>query len=198
MRSSYIENDYASIFSTTVVANRCTKIVEVGILDGYSLIALAGGVRSMHMAYGVSGHIDAYDLFDEYNFKHGNIEEVRNKLEKDCLSEYVSVFQGDAYQVHDKYKNWEINLLHVDISNTGETIRRIMELWHSKIEFGGFILFEGGSVERDNIKWMLKYKKESINPEIMTNKIIQENYDVKIYEPFPSLTVLKKKYLHDR
>jgi predicted O-methyltransferase YrrM len=198
MRSSYIENDYSNIFSTTVVAYRCTKIVELGILDGYSLIALAGGMRSMHMTYGVQGHIDAYDLFNDYQFKHGNMQEVKTKLEENCLNEYVSVFQGDAYQVHDKYKNEEINLLHVDISNTGETVRRIMELWHLKIAKGGIILFEGGSIERDNIKWMLKYKKESINPEVMTNRTIQDNYDVKIYEPFPSVTMLKKRHAHDR
>ena len=46
------------------------------------------------------------------------------------------------------------------------------------------ILFEGGSLERDNIEWMKKYNKQPINS---VKSII--NYNV-IEEKFPSISKL--------
>jgi hypothetical protein len=68
----------------------------------------------------------------------------------------------------------EFDFLHLDISNTGETINK---LFNSINVNNKIIVFEGGSIERDNIEWMVKYRKQPMNPllakyncELLTDK----------------------------
>jgi len=194
MRSSYELNNYGLLFENYPLAWKYYNIVELGILDGYSLLHLAKGVRSLHKFYGYNERkIDAYDLFDDYEFNHGNKEEVEELLIYNCLSEYVNIIKGNAYEVYRDYEDKSIELLHVDISNTGETLNRVMELWSPKIKERGMILFEGGSEERDNVEWMKSYNKPSIREELESNRIINKQYIYATYCLFPSLTVLFKK-----
>jgi hypothetical protein len=83
--------------------------------------------------------------------------------------------------------------MHIDISNTGDTVRKILELWDSKISTSAMVCFEGGSEERDQIEWMVKYGMPPIKAEIENNPIIKEKYVYATYLPFPSLTCLLKK-----
>jgi len=69
-------------------------------------------------------------------------------------------------------------MMHVDISNDGYVIRNI-----SKYKNKGLIFFEGGSLERDNVDWMIKYKKPSIN-------YCGVEYEVLI-DKFPSMSQIK-------
>lgn len=59
-----------------------------------------------------------------------------------------------------------------------------------KLKDDGIILMEGGSEERDNIEWMIKYNKSKIKPVL---KKYSENYDIKIIGKIPSITIIKKK-----
>ena len=90
----------------------------------------------------------------------------------------------NAFKVHDQYKDNSVDILHVDISNDGDTVRRIMKLWNSKIVDGGLIMFEGGSLERDEIEWMKKYNKESLREEFLMNQIIRDYYTYETYVAF--------------
>ena len=74
------------------------------------------------------------------------------------------------YRTFTDHKDNSVDFFHIDLSNTGEIVNKIMELWDEKIVIGGLILFEGGTVDRDKIKWMVKYDKKPIKPEIETNK----------------------------
>ena len=47
------------------------------------------------------------------------------------------------------------------------------------------MILEGGSEERDNINWMIKYNKTKIQP------IIKKN-NIKVIGSFPSITLFKK------
>lgn len=51
------------------------------------------------------------------------------------------------------------------------------------------MLLEGGSEERDNVEWMVKYNKRKINPYL---KSISDKYDITIIDRFPSLTIINK------
>lgn len=188
MRSSYIENNYGDLIKNYVIS-ACPKVsVELGVLDGYSTLHIAKGLRDINKMYGIKSNLDAYDLFGDYAYKHGSQNEVSDLLSKNSLLDYVNLIKGDAYKVYSNYDF--INFLHIDISNTGKVIRDILTLWHSKIASEGLILIEGGSIERDNVEWMRKYFKESIRKEIETNEIIRDNYSYIIHEEFPSMTVL--------
>jgi hypothetical protein len=190
--SSYNANNYGDVFYANVVAFRPQLIVELGILDGYSLYHMARGVEKIKQ-YQVFSKIDAYDLFDEYPYKHGNRDNILQKLQIDGYDRFASVKQGNAYKVCENYPNGSISMLHIDISNTGKIIRDLMQLWDPKMCVGGVILIEGGTEERDRIEWMIKYNMEPIKPEIEKNEIINKKYVYATYLKFPGLTVLLKK-----
>ena len=82
----------------------------------------------------------------------------------------------DFYYWLDNY-TIEFDLLHLDISNDGDIISKMYDKYpNSKV------IFEGGSIERDNIDWMVRYKKTKIT-------LIQTSCKYKIInDAFPSLS----------
>jgi len=192
LNSSYAKNNYGRVFEQIVKSSLARNIVELGVLYGYSTIHLAKGLAYNKTHFGIFGHLNSYDLWESYPYKHTAMPKTQDIINESNLGDFITLNKGDAFEVYEKYDDESICLLHVDISNTGETIKRIMPLWNSKIRRNGIILFEGGSVERDNVDWMLKYKEPPIRDEINSNKIINEVYSVNTYEKFPSLTALHK------
>ena len=188
MNSSYKKNNYSEVFYSIVREFQPNIAVELGILDGYSTCAIAKGIKDNKF-----GKLESYDLFEDYPYKHGIQEEVQKMINKRDLQDSVSLFKGDAFEVYDKYDNNSLLFLHVDISNDGDIISKILELWNSKIDVGGQIIFEGGTEERDNIEWMKKYNRSSIKQEIETNTILNTCYVYGTYLKFPGLTVCLKK-----
>ena len=76
----------------------------------------------------------------------------------------------------------DFDLLHLDISNDGKTVTDVFNRVKSKIEIGSTMIFEGGTEERDNIEWMLKYNKTPIN------SIKEEINYIVLNENFPSVS----------
>ena len=185
MRSSYIQNNYGEVFKSIINAFKPQRCVELGILDGYSTSFIAGTLQEIG-----AGTLTAYDLFDGYQYQHGSMAEVTQRL-----ADYknLTIVEADAFKVHDRYQSSSVDFLHVDLSNTGEIVRKIMAAWDEKMVQGGVILFEGGTQERDQIEWMVKYQKQPIKPEIEINEIIQRRYVYGTYLKFPGLTMLLKK-----
>jgi predicted O-methyltransferase YrrM len=184
--SSYEQNHYEDVFKLMVKSFQPCNCVELGVLDGYSTSAIADGLQ-----FNGRGIVKAYDLFEDYEFNHRNYADVAKKFEG---NQHVEIIKKDAFSVHEEYGDRSVDFLHVDLSNDGSIIRKIMEQWNDKMVYGGLILFEGGSEERDNIEWMKKYNKEPIKPELESNKIIEDNvYVFCTYLKFPSLTVLLRK-----
>ena len=129
LRSSYIENDFGGLFKQYAIAFQPTTFVELGVLDGYSTLHIAKGIEWLAKNRAYRGHLDAYDLFDDYEFKHGRKDDVEKLLEDNGVAQYVNVQKGDAYKVYSNYpdmvldKVLAIEFLHIDISNTGQVIR---------------------------------------------------------------------------
>lgn len=192
MRSSYLQNNYADVFRAVIISRQLQCCVELGILDGYSLIAIGKALREVGDTFSKPVFLDAYDLFEKYPYKHGKFCEVRDLINKEKLEEITTIIPGDAFKVHANYSDKHLDFLHVDISNTGTTVKKIMKLWDSKIKPGGVILFEGGSAERDKVEWMIKYKMPSLAKELKNNPVIRAKYKSFLFESFPSLTMLIK------
>jgi predicted O-methyltransferase YrrM len=192
MDSSYIQNNCGEIIKNFVVAFRPLKAVELGVLNGYSTSYIAEGLKFNKTFFDTDGHLDSYDLWEEYKYKHGDMQEVQQMLKTKKLDDFVTLNKGNAFEVYSNY-NQEIDFLHVDISNTGEIVRKIIELWNDKIVNNGIVIFEGGSEERDKIEWMISYGKSPIKIELENNSIIKQYYTYTTYIPFPSMTVLIKK-----
>ena len=185
MKSSYKENNYQEVFAAIIAAFCPLRCVELGVLHGYSTFAIGAALKRLGR-----GELHAFDLFDDYEFNHSREEDVRMMFNK-C--DNVHIFKHDAFTVHDRYEDRCVDLLHVDLSNSGDTVKMIMERWDRKMVHGGIILFEGGTEERDNVEWMTKYAKPPIKPELETNQIIADNYIFGTYLKFPGLTMLLKK-----
>ena len=193
MRSSYIQNNYGPVFENTVKTFLPQRCVELGVLDGYSTLAIARGIRTASILSAHLSHLHAYDLWDDYKYKHGRMEEVQKLLVEARLSEFVTLYKKDAYEVYKDYEQESVCMLHVDISNDGDVLNKIMEQWHEKLSMGGMLLFEGGSLERDEIEWMKKYNKKPIKPVIQSHEILNKWYIYATYNAFPSLSVFIRK-----
>ena len=105
--------------------------------------------------------------------------------------ENVEIKYGDFYKVINNYPDNSIDILHIDIVNNGNTYEFMFQNCINKITNDGFIIMEGGSEYRDNIQWMIKYKKEKIQPIIKKYKNI---YNIKTFGIFPSI-IIKNKIL---
>ena len=187
MYSSYKENNFNEIFYETVLEFPPQVAVELGVLEGYSTIAIARALDKSGV-----GHLDAYDIWEDYKYRHSTQGEVQKAINTWDLSKVVTLHKQDAYTVHENYEDRSVHLLHIDISNDGDVFNTMLANWDSKVSHCGLILFEGGSEERDKVEWMVKHNKKPIRPEISSNQLANTNYIYGGYNAFPSLTIMKK------
>ena len=176
IESSYREHDLGRTFYDIVLEKKPKKIVEWGVLYGYSTVAMAMALDELG-----EGHITGYDLFDDYAFKHSTMGQTQANVDQYGVSKYVTLVQGDFDQW---IKNPEpFDLLHVDISNKGDTIARLYEAVKDRIAAGSTVVFEGGAPgERDEIPWMVKYGFPRITDSGVPYRVLDAR--------FPSLSMM--------
>lgn len=183
IKSSYNTNNinYGDIFSLLVRLYKPKKIVEFGILEGYSLKNMADAGNLLN----IKPEIVGYDIFNKFNGNHANMLKLL-----DIFSEYknIKLCDGDFYKIYNDFTDNSIDMLHIDIANDGNTFEFAITNYLPKMRAGGIMILEGGSVERDNIEWMIKYNKKSINSVLNENN--REN--IIVMNNFPSLTIILK------
>jgi predicted O-methyltransferase YrrM len=181
MRSSYKNKlDFSNIFETILFLQNPKKIIEFGILDGFSLKCFASNVSDDCI-------LDAYDLFEDFNGNHSNYNKLTELFKK---YNNVNIQKGDFYKLYDNIENNSIDIIHIDIANTGYTYEFAFTNYINKLTKDGIMILEGGSEERDNIDWMIKYNKLKIRNVIEKYNNI---YNIYTLPNFPSLTIVKKK-----
>lgn len=181
MNSSYNNKvDFGDIISTITFMKNPQKIVECGILEGYSLSKFIESSSS-------TTSIDAYDIFDKFNGNHAIKDRI---MEQFSPYKNVNIDEGDFYEVLKKYPDSSIDILHIDIANNGEVYEYMFENYSKKIKKNGIILMEGGSEKRDNIEWMIKYNKPKINPVL---KKWSNTYNILTIGEIPSITIIQNK-----
>jgi predicted O-methyltransferase YrrM len=180
LSSSYLDHGYGNFFYALARVLKPTLCVEMGILHGFSLLNVASALRDNGV-----GTIHGLDLFEDYPYRHGNYAELRDNVATLGLSNIVEVDQADGFENVDRFE--KLDLLHVDISNNGDTFRKTFDLWAGKV--GSVIVLEGGSQTRDQIDWMLEYRKPPIHPVLEKIKVDYPQWSIFVLEPFPSMTV---------
>ncbi len=185
MRSSYKQNHYGWLFDGLITVTRPKVIVECGVLDGYSLLACAVAAESCE------GKVFAYDLFDDYQFKHGNKEEIERMLKENDVKN-VTLVKEDAFKAAARHEDNSVDFLHIDIANDGDKLAEILNVWHPKLKQDALFVFEGGSFERDQVEWMRKYNKSPIASFKLWSKFMVY-YEFVTITPFPSVTICRKK-----
>ena len=181
MNSSYNNKiNFGDIISAITFLKKPQKIVECGILEGYSLSKFIENSSP-------NTQIVAYDIFDKFNGNHA----IKDKIIKQFSPhKNVNIEYGDFYNVFKLHENKSIDILHIDIANNGDVYEFMFQNYVDKLKDDGIILMEGGSEERDNIEWMIKYNKSKIKPVL---EKYSENYDIKTIGKIPSITIIKKK-----
>ena len=125
MNSSYKSKiDFGDIISTITFMNNPQKIVECGILEGYSLSKFIESSSS-------NTSIDAYDIFDKFNGNHAIKDKIINQF---STYENVTIQYGDFYKVLKKYPNKSIDILHIDIANNGDVYEYMFQNYIHKIK----------------------------------------------------------------
>ena len=171
MPSSYVNPiDYGTLFEALVVTLRPKTILEIGILDGFSLARFAEASNS-------ETEIRAYDIFEEFNGNHAT-KATLEEMFRDYPN--VSISYGDFYQLHKEIGSMDI--IHIDIANNGDVFEYALEHYLPKLSANGIMILEGGSKERDEVDWMVQYDKPKIAP-------IVEKHGLRVLGTFPSITL---------
>lgn len=176
IKSSYTKYHYNKVFQSICFSINPSKIVEFGILEGYSL--------DCFINYSQNCDIEANDLFDDFPYNAADYNSIANKYQK---KSNVSIYKRDFYKSVDLYEDNSIDILHIDIANNGETFDFAIQNYLPKVR--GIMIMEGGSEERDMVEWMVKYDKPKIRP------ILQKYSDsvrIEVLEDFPSITLIRK------
>ena len=181
MRTSYANPiNFGDVLGAVTFLTRPQKIVEIGILDGFSLDVFCSSRE-------VGAVVEAYDIFDDFSGNHADYGWLQEKFKG--VAE-LTIAHGDFYEVFEKYENASIDLLHIDIANDGDIYSFAFGNYIPKLAPGGIMMLEGGSPERDQVEWMLKYDKPAVSPVLSE---FSELYDIRVVGKMPSLTMVKRK-----
>lgn len=181
--SSYEQNNYGELFYSLIRIYQPEKVVELGTKAGYSAYHMARGLKRNG-----KGSLDLYDLWGKYEFNSVPKSSAEENLKE--FSNIVSLNLGNAIDVDKAYKT--VDILHVDVSNEGGILEKIIPRWIDKTR--QLIIIEGGSSERDQVGWMIKFKKLPIKTWL--ENFAHKRGDIEYFtiEPFPSVTIIKKNY----
>ena len=110
MRTSYknINLSYGDLLDSITLVKNPKKIIEIGILDGYSLECFTKNSNKDTEIY-------AYDLFEDFNGNHSNKNELISKF-SDFSN--VKIEYGNFYELNNIIET-NIDIIHIDIANNG-------------------------------------------------------------------------------
>jgi|TARA_B110000208_G_scaffold99321_1_gene124013 predicted O-methyltransferase YrrM len=181
MNSSYNNNiDYSDLLKCITFIKQPTKIVEFGLLEGFSLQTFLDHSSNDCM-------IEGYDIFDDFIGNKANYDHITNLFKDD---QNVSIYKRDFYTSYEQFKDNSIDILHIDIANTGAVYQFVFDHYIQKITQNGIIILEGGSEKRDHYEWMITYNKPKIKPVI---EKYREHYNIITIGKFPSITLVQHK-----
>lgn len=152
IESSYQQSGMGKILYNAVIEVGAQKIIDFGILNGYSTVCMAMAARE------TGGKVYAYDLFNDYEFNGPNTSVLQENFSRYNVAHLIELKKVNFYEWLNDIEDFDI--LHLDISNDGDIISKLHEATR---DGRGQVFFEGGSEERDAQDWMLKYNKKPIN-----------------------------------
>jgi len=179
MNSSYLSKiDFGDLLSVITKITNPKKIVEFGLLDGFSLKTFADNSKDCS--------IEGYDIFEDFVGNSASMSKLTETFEN---YENVSIKKGDFYKSVSLFEDGSIDILHVDIANNGEVYAFAIDNYFRKLRENGLLILEGGSEERDNLDWMIRYNKPKIQPILEKHR---NKYEIFVVNKFPSITIIKK------
>lgn len=180
LQSSYSDHGYGVFLYALARTLRPSSCVELGVFQGSSLLSVASALRD-------NGHgtVVGFDLFEDYPYRHESQEKACDNIRCCGLPEWAQLRRADAFAAHEAFAS--VDWLHVDLSNNGDTVRRLFSQWESKVS--QVMLFEGGAAERDRVDWMLSHAKPPIAPAIEALRKEHPEWRFMVLAPYPSMTL---------
>ncbi|MDO8619481.1 MAG: class I SAM-dependent methyltransferase [Candidatus Daviesbacteria bacterium] len=180
--SSYEKNNYGDFFYALMRIYQPEKVVELGTKAGYSAYHIARALKDNK-----KGKLYCHDLWENYQFSSVPKTVAEENLKE--FSDFVQLIPGEAIGIDKNYER--VDILHVDLSNEGEILDKIIPQWIDKVR--QLIIIEGGSSERDKVEWMKKFKKMPIKKWLEGFARSSGNIEYFTIEPFPSVTIIRTK-----
>ena len=156
--SSFQLHDLGESLYELTRAFRPRKILEVGALHGYSTHVFIQALRSLGWP---DADLVTVDLFEDYQYKNCSLDRFKSNMTD--IPFYPSNIHHEIIQC-DILENLalfsrlasRVDLIFLDISNDADKLSILLRLSSCPV------IFEGGSLERDNISWMQQYGKTPI------------------------------------
>lgn len=193
VESSYRASNLGFLLYGLVRAHVPGLVVELGTYQGYSALHFAAALRDNE---NIDSRLQLIDLWDRYPYRHSSIEVAQRNFKRNNLLDLpnceICFSDGDAFQSVSDFANGSIDILHIDVSNTGDKLRQLLELWTPKMSRGpnSLIIAEGGSKERDKVSWMVEHQMSPIQ-NLLSSQWLAERYSHFCFQPFPSLCVFR-------
>lgn len=181
--STHAANRLGETLFRATLALQPRKVIEFGVLNGYSTLCIAQALRMLS-----AGHLFSYDLWEDFPYNHGKRSEVQATIEQAGLGAFVTLGKMDFW-------DWvrepdDCDLMYVDIAHDGAVIEAAVAAL-GKLRRQAVLIFEGGSSERDNVPWMKQFKKQPIAP-------LRARLGFRLLDGrFPSLSILPGDALND-
>jgi len=158
IQSSFAVNNLGESLYNKIVELNPKNVLELGVLHGYSshvflqALGILGGPRTLV----------SVDLFEDYEYNKSDINTYTSNLigiKKSAANVVHHVKKIDILQdIHCLEEDFiDADLVFIDISNDGNNLLMILEQCQCPV------LFEGGSEERDQVPWMIKYHRTPIS-----------------------------------
>lgn len=178
--SSYRTNNYCSIFQYLIERYKPEKVIEFGVLGGYSTISIAIALSKLKR-----GKIIGYDLFEDYKYNSYPLNSTLRNIRNAGLDEWVELKKCNVFEDLDwKRIVYKADFLHVDLSNDGDVVEMLIDVPGPKV-----IVFEGGSLSRDEVDWMVSSNRKRMNP---LYKSYAKKYKITTIQEYPSMTVVER------
>lgn len=157
--SSYSEEIGNTLYNK-VITYKPKIICDIGVLQGFSTYYLAKAAKE------IGSKVIAIDLFEDYEFNSISLKDFNENMKTLGVSDTVESVKCDYL---DFLQNYSIkpDFIHFDVSNDGEKIINLL----THVTKNTKVLFEGGSVDRDNQDWMIKYNRKKIRDTLNSNNI---------------------------
>lgn len=193
IESSYKRSHLGTIFYALVRSHAPKLAVELGVFQGYSSLHIAAAMRDNARS---ESQLHLIDLWETYPYRHCTLQTTKQNFEKNGLLSPPNIdilfVEEDAKESHVGYDQRSIDFLHIDISNTGDNLSELLDLWAPKMstDANALIVLEGGSQERDQIPWMQEYSDAPIQ-DLLHSTGFNERFEHFSLHPFPSITLLR-------
>jgi len=164
-------------------------IIEYGTEHGGTAITMGIALKELFETEQHKGVVYTYDTFETQSKGEigscPNYSMAINNVAKFGLQDYIKVSRGDFFEFCGR-SNKEFDLLYFDIDNDGDKVLEMYEGCKTNIEQGSIVIFEEGSVTRDNVPWMIDKNKTKINDVNVPFKVLtpEQKYSCSIiYNP---------------